>query len=158
MTNPVKPALKRGGGPAAASITRVHGDWTRVNYRLAEIVRGKVLCLHVDTGELVECRFSKKSGSWAEGPDGRYAAVGQAISIDGQPGGKFIVAARVRHDRSVPCIDLKHHFRDTVGTPFGCELGGGAVREDAGIGVECVRAAAAALLFTASLHEQLSAS
>lgn len=129
MTEKKKPALKRGGRPAATSITRVHGDWTRVNYRLAQIVRGRVLCLHVDTGELVECRFTKKSGPWAEGPDGRYAAVGQAISVDGEPGGRFIVASRVRHDRTVPCIDLKHHFRDAVGAPFGCELGGGAIRE-----------------------------
>ena len=130
MTDPDKNATwERGGCPAAVSLIKVHGDWKGVNYRLAEIVRGKVLCLHVETGELVECRFSKHSGAWAEGPDGKYAAVGQAISRDGQPGGEFIVAARVRPDRSVPCIDLRHHFRDTVGTPFGCELSGAAVRE-----------------------------
>jgi hypothetical protein len=130
VTNPVKPATwERGGCPTATSILGIHGDWTRVNYRLAEIIRGRVLCVHADTGELVECRFSKDSGAWAEGPDGRFAAVGQAISRDGQPGGEFIVAARIRHDRSVPCIDLKHHLRDAVGTPTGCELSSAAVVE-----------------------------
>jgi hypothetical protein len=130
VTDPVNPTTwERGGCPTATSITRIHGDWTQVNYRLAEIVRGKVLCVHADTGELVECRFSKTSGAWAEGPDGHYAAVGQAITSDGQAGGEYIVAARIRHDRSVPCIDLRHHLRDIVGTPTGCELSVGAVRE-----------------------------
>jgi hypothetical protein len=35
----------------------------------------------------------------------------------------------IRHDRSVPCIDLRHHVRDTVGTAAGYELIDGAVRE-----------------------------
>jgi hypothetical protein len=106
MTNPANPETwPRGASPAAVSITRIHGDWKGVNYRLAEIVRGKVRCMHVDTGELVECTFSKDSGP---GPISARtdAAVGRAITSDGQPGGEFIVAAKIRHDRSVPCIDL----------------------------------------------------
>ena len=130
VTDSDKPApVERGARPSAVSITTIHGDWTNVNHRLSEIVEGKVRCLHIDTGEVVECTFSNNSGAWAEGPDGHYAAVGQAISADGEPGGDFIVAARIRHDRTVPCLDRRHHFRDTVGTAAGQELVVGAILE-----------------------------
>src|SRR5262245_55300953 len=68
VTDSDKPApVERGASPSAVSITGIHGDWTSVNHRLARIEHGKVRCMHIDTGELVECSFSDKSGSWAEG-------------------------------------------------------------------------------------------
>jgi hypothetical protein len=118
----------RGATLVPVLITKVNGDWTRVNNRLAPIVNGKVHCLHADTLEPAECAFSTGSGCWLEGELGLYAAVGQAISPDGEPGGEYIVAATVSDERTVPCVDP----RDLGGgTPGSCELGGyPSVRED----------------------------
>jgi len=112
---------------AIVPVSRVYGDWTRVNYRLTPIVRGKVHCVHVETAKVVECAFPRDTGSWAEGAQGEYAAIGQAISRDGEPGGDYIVATRIPRG-SIPCIDLRH-VKDVVGTAEGCELSGGAIQE-----------------------------
>jgi hypothetical protein len=118
----------RGAKLVPVPITKVSGDLTLCNHRLAPIVKGKVYCLHVETAEPVECAFSAASGCLVESERGLYAAVGQLISRDGEPGGeyaKYIVAAKISDGLTVPCIDP----RDNSGTPAGCELGGGAVQE-----------------------------
>jgi len=112
---------------AVIPVSQMYGNWTRVNYRLTPIVRGKVHCLHVETAKLVELAFPRDTGSWAEGAQGEFAAIGQAISRDGEPGGDYIVATRVARG-SIPCIDLRG-VKDTVGAAAGCELIGGAVHE-----------------------------
>lgn len=119
---------QRGARTVAVPITKLHGDWVRANYRLAPIVNGRVYCLHSETAEPVECAFSTDSGCWAEGGHERYAGVGQAISRDGEPGGDYIVAARISADFTVPCVEPRL-LADSSGTPGGCELSGGAVIE-----------------------------
>ena len=106
-------------------ITKVVGDLTLADHRLAPIINGKVYCLHVETAEPVLCDFAADSGCWMEAEHARYAAVGQLITRDGKAGGEYIVAAKVSDDLTVPCV----HPRDTPGVPPGCELGGAAVVE-----------------------------
>lgn len=121
-------AWARSAKLAPVPIAKVYGDLAAGNYRLAPIVKGKVHCLHVDTGEPAECAFSTESGCWLEGDDGRFAAVGQLISRDGEPEGEdsqYVVAAKIGDDFTVPCV----HPRFVPGVPEGCELGGGAVVE-----------------------------
>ena len=93
--------------PAASScapveVTTVHGDNFHGNSRLTRIENGTVPCLHVDDGTLAVCRFSpaSASGEWLESPDGAFAKVGQAVSLDGTPGGDYIVAARLTMPRT----------------------------------------------------------
>ena len=122
---------RRGARLVPVPITKVIGDLTLCNYRLAPIVKGKVHCLHVDTAEPFECAFSPDSGCSLEGDQGLYAAVGQLISRDGEPRSaysEYVVAAKISEDLTVPCV----HPRSVPGVPIGCELGGGAVIETSG--------------------------
>jgi hypothetical protein len=119
----------RGATLVPVPIAKVNGDWTSVNNRLAQIVNGKVYCLHADTLEPAECAFSTAgSACWLESERGLFAAVGQAISRDGEPGGEYIVAAKVSDDRTVPCVDPRD--LDQLGAflgggpPASCELSG----------------------------------
>jgi hypothetical protein len=118
----------RGARLVPVPVAKVSGDLMLCNYRLAPIVKGRVHCLHVDTGEPTECAFSANSGCWLEGDHGLYAAVGQLISRDGEPNcahSEFIVAAKISDELTVPCVDP----RFVPGIPDGCELAGAAVVE-----------------------------
>jgi hypothetical protein len=115
--------------PAASSCSPVevktlHGANFHGNTRLTKIENGTVPCLHVDDGTVAVCRFSaaSASGEWLEGPDGAFAKVGQAISLNGAPGGDYIVAARMSDAADVPCVEPTS--RDTAGwVAPGTELG-----------------------------------
>lgn len=90
------------------------------NARLSRIEEGKVACLHVDDASKAECVFKRTSGIWVETADGAFALAGQAISLEGKPGGEYVVASQVDPGRTVPCIDPT--ARDTVGTAIGQDL------------------------------------
>ena len=122
------PTWRTGARATPVALVRLYGDWTRANYRLTPIVKGKVHGLHFETAELTEFPFPRDTGCWAEGPDGEYAAVGQAIARGGEHGWDHVVAAKIGKDHSIFCID-PHHTFDVPGVPAGCELGGGAVLE-----------------------------
>jgi hypothetical protein len=109
------------------------GDWRRGNYRLAPISRSNtVWCLQADSLELGECSFAAASGTWLDADGGRFALVGQAITRDGEPGGEWVIAAKISDDRTVPGVDPRLFTSGTSGfvSPGeGCELAGAAVLE-----------------------------
>lgn len=104
----------------AVTPVAVHGT-VAGNARLARIEDGRVPCMHADDGTVTECAFGSATGSWLEGADGDYALAGQALGEDGEPGGAYVVAARVGHDGTVPCVDPRR-WRDTAGTSISREL------------------------------------
>ena len=81
----------------------------------------------METAELAFCKFGRNSGNWLESAAGEYAVSSQAISLNGKPGGEYVIAARVNPDGSVP--GLEPTGRDVAGTPTGYELPGGAFVE-----------------------------
>jgi hypothetical protein len=83
----------------------LHGDWPRDNSRLQPIRNGAVLCLHVETGELVACDFTTDSGAWIATERGDFALVGQAISRYGEPNGQYVIGAKIDDDGTVPGVD-----------------------------------------------------
>jgi len=111
--------------PVAA--TKLHGKGLYGNTRLARIDDGTVPCLHVETAELARCRFTRNSGAWIESQSGRYAKYGQAIGLDGKPGGEYVVAAKVSTSGLVAAIQPSGH--DAEGVPAGTELAAAGVVE-----------------------------
>lgn len=131
--------------PVAAK--RLHGEGFFGNSRLGKIENGKVPCLHVETAERAQCAFNKrarntgllgglvcplldilglaqcppaKSGSWLESPGGDYALTGQSVSLQGEPGGPYVIAAKLNPNGTVPALEPAGH--DTAGTVYGQEL------------------------------------
>ncbi|MEO7795176.1 MAG: hypothetical protein ABIV06_10420 [Thermoanaerobaculia bacterium] len=107
-------------------VRTTHGGRLLPNTRLARIENGRVPCLHVEEGTVASCLFSTGgdavSGSWLDGPEGEFAQIGQAVSLDGKPGGDYIVAARVGAGNSVSCSESTG--MDTAGRVSpGIELG-----------------------------------
>jgi hypothetical protein len=98
-------------------VTTVHGDDFHGNSRLAKIENGLVPCLHGEEGTVAACRFSVASGTasgdWLESPEGNFAKVGQAISLNGARGGDYMVAARLSEGASASCVEPTS--RDTAG-------------------------------------------
>lgn len=110
---------------------KLHGDGFFGNTRLAKIDNGTVACLHVETTEPTTCTFTKrgnKSGAWLESPRGDYARMGQAVTLDGKPGGNYVIASKINTDGTVPALEPTGH--DMAGTPLGMELAGSCVAED----------------------------
>jgi hypothetical protein len=104
---------------------KVHGKGFLGNSRLGRIEGGKVPCLQSETFEPALCRFATRgagSGDWLESPDGTFARVGQSISLDGEPGGDYVVASKVRSDGRVAALEPSG--RDAAGTASGTELAG----------------------------------
>jgi hypothetical protein len=99
---------------------KLHGRGFLGNTRLAEIKAGKVGCVHVETAELAFCRFGRHSGNWLETASGDFAVANQPIALDGEPGGEYVVAARVNRDGTVP--GLEPAGQDSAGTATGMEL------------------------------------
>jgi hypothetical protein len=114
--------------PVAA--TKLHGKNWLGNMRLSKIEAGKVLCVHVETAEPAECTFTRKSGAWLESKKGWFAKAGQAITLDGKPGGEYVTAAKVGTEGAVPCLEPTG--RDNAGTAGGEELTDGCVVETLG--------------------------
>ena len=112
-------------------VTTVHGDNFHGSSRLAKIENGTVPCMHVDDGTVATCRFSvsgQASGEWLEGPEGNFAKMGQALSLDGARGGDYVVAARVS---DVSCVEPTG--MDTAGwVADGIELISDCMLEEAG--------------------------
>jgi hypothetical protein len=125
----------RGGCPCISTcspkpLLRVHGTDTDLvlgNSRLARIEKGRVACLHIEDASKADCVFTRKSGTFVETADGYFALAGQSISLDGRPGGEYVVAARVGEDDTVPCVEPT--ARDSAGTAAGTELAGACTRE-----------------------------
>jgi hypothetical protein len=115
-------ATRRASTCSTQAVRKVHGKGVVAgNARLAPIVNNMVACIHVDHGVKAECVFKRNSGTWVETADGNFALVGLAISLDGKPGGDYIVAAEVSTDGTVACVDPTS--RDTAGrVPSGTEL------------------------------------
>jgi len=93
---------------AGVTVAATHGEGFHGNSRIARIENGRVPCMNSETGEMSECLFSTTGVSaglmWVEASDGQYAKTGQAITPNGEPGGEWIVAARVNSDGTVPCV------------------------------------------------------
>lgn len=90
---------------APVTVATFHGDVFHGNSRLARIEEGHVPCRHVETAEAAMCVFTTgSSGDWVEAADGAYAKTGLAIAPTGEPGGEWVVAARVNADGTVPCV------------------------------------------------------
>lgn len=80
--------------------------------------------MHVETARRTVCRFTRRSGDWLESTSGRlYAMAGQSITRTGRPGGRHVVASRVRRGR-VPCAEPRRRAQrsDSAGTPSSQEL------------------------------------
>jgi hypothetical protein len=90
-------------------VRTVHGSQVQPNARLQRVESGTVPCVHVEALTAGTCSFSTAShtasGNWLESPDGEYALVGQAVTLDGKPGGEWIVAARVGEDARTDCVE-----------------------------------------------------
>lgn len=106
---------------------RLHGKNFFGNTRLAKIDNDSVPCLQMDTAAPARCVFTRTSGSWLDSGKGRFAKVGQAITLDGKPGGDYVVAARINPDGTVPALAPAGH--DAEGVPAGTELAGACVVE-----------------------------
>lgn len=120
---------------SGVTVTAVHGEDFHGNSRIARIENGKVPCMNTETGETAECVFHTDGVSaglmWVEAVDGQYAKTGQAITLQGEPGGEWIVAARVNTDGTVPCVAPSGH--DTFGRlAEGRELAVSCVIEEIG--------------------------
>jgi hypothetical protein len=114
-----KPGSKTKPVPAK----RLHGEGFLGNSRVGKVENGKVPCLHVETAERAACAFDKranKSGSWLESADGDYALTGQSTSLDGEPGGRYVIAAEINPDGTVPALEPSG--RDSAGTAYEQEL------------------------------------
>ena len=111
--------------PVVASA--LHGKDFLGDSRLARIENGTVPCLGVDTAQPARCAFTESSGSWLESGKGRFARTGQNISLDGKPGGDYVVAAKVGPDGSVPALAPAGF--DSVGVSSADSLSGGAAVE-----------------------------
>ena len=104
-------------------VSVMHGDNMLGNARLAKIVNGAVPCMHVEDGTVATCHFSDAtaSGKWIESPDGSFALAGQAVTLDGAPGGDYVIATRVSDANPASCLEMPS--MDTQGrTAPGIEL------------------------------------
>lgn len=118
---------------APVEITAMHGPNITGNSRLATIEDGQVACMHADAGTIANCAFvtisGRQSGEWLESPQGNFALVGQAIALDGRPGGEYVIAARVSD--AVPPACVEPAGMDTMGrTASGSELAAVCIVED----------------------------
>lgn len=90
-------------------VTTVHGDGFLGNNRLALIENGTVPCLHVEEATRATCAFSTvsghESGEWLESPQGNFAKTGQSLTLNGIPGGDYVIAAKVSDAEPAPCIE-----------------------------------------------------
>ena len=136
---------------------RLHGKGFFGNSRLGKIENGKVPCVDATTAKPARCAFTKrarstgllggllcplldtlgivrcppaKSGSWLESPNGDYALTGQGISLQGKPGGGYVIAAKISPNGTVPVLEPSG--RDSAGTPVGSELAGACTIETIG--------------------------
>lgn len=110
-----------------------HGGSFIGNSRLARIEDGHVPCVQMDLATLASCAFSteagRQSGEWLESPEGEFALVGQAIALDGTPGGEYVVAAQASPQSPAACVDSP--AMDTAGrVAEGTELGTTCTVED----------------------------
>jgi hypothetical protein len=113
-------------------ITATHGAgpfWD--NIQLAKIEDGKVPCAHIEEAKAARCVFSTASGSesgdWVETSQGNYARTGQALSLQGAPGGEYVIGARASEEGTMPCINPAG--ADAVAAPSAIPLGGGCTPE-----------------------------
>ncbi len=135
---------------------RLHGGGFFGNSRLGKIKNGKVPCVNATTAEPAQCAFNKRarstlvggllcplldtlgivqcpsarSGSWLESPLGDYALTGQGISLQGEPGGAYVIAAKINPNGTVPALEPSG--RDSAGTPVGSELANACTVETIG--------------------------
>jgi hypothetical protein len=107
--------------------TALHGSGFLANARLGRITEGTVPCVHAETAATARCVFTPGSGSWLESAQGDFARVAQPISLDGRPGGEYVVASEVSAEGTVPAVAPTGH--DAEGVPAGNELAQACVVE-----------------------------
>lgn len=112
--------------PVVASA--LHGQGFVGNSRLGRIENDTVTCLHAETLVIARCAFTQSSGSWLESPEGVFARTGQSITLDGDPGGDYVVAAKINEDGTVPA--LAPTGRDSAGYYVDQTLAGSCRIED----------------------------
>jgi hypothetical protein len=73
--------------------------------------------MHIDEGTIASCAFltmpGRQTGEWLESPQGDFALVGQAVALDGRPGGGYVVAARISDAEPAACVEAAG--MDTLG-------------------------------------------
>lgn len=146
-TPEIRRIVNRGdnGPPAKPSkcrmvvVDRAHGGKRMLpGCRLAQIKRGKVPCMQIETAKVATCRFKRRTGPFLEskaGPD--YALVGDSLSRDGDKVGTWEVAAKRSAARTVPCRAPARKpavsSADTLGwVPEGTDLATACVVEEMG--------------------------
>ena len=106
---------------SAKSVRKVHGEeLIAAHMRLARIVNSTVACVGIDDGAKTECAFRRNSGTWVETAEGDFALAGTPISLNGKPGGEYIIASEVGADGAVACVAPTS--RDSAGTLAGQEF------------------------------------
>jgi streptogramin lyase len=102
------------------SVRRAHANGAKLlpGCRLAQIRRGKVACLQIDTLKKATCAFDKRRSRWLEsrsGPD--YAMVGQSLRTSTKAKSRWIVAASTASGHTIPCQKptTKAKAADTAG-------------------------------------------
>lgn len=94
----------------AVKVTDTHGKKMFPGCQLAEIVDGRVPCVHVSKEKVKDCAFKtgkKTSGKWLEGVEGgedkKFALGNQAITRKGKRGGPWVVASKTTRSGELPC-------------------------------------------------------
>lgn len=91
--------------------------------RLAEIRKGKVGCVHVNSAHVERCEFDKQNNRWIKSWTGReWAVVGDAIGLEEDGKAKYLVAQRIGEKDESPCASPPRKNRDSAGIPSGSEL------------------------------------
>ncbi|MEO7795177.1 MAG: hypothetical protein ABIV06_10425 [Thermoanaerobaculia bacterium] len=152
----VAPGAPKVSRCAPVEVRTTHGGKMLPHTRLARIENGRVPCMHVEDGTVASCLFSTAgeaaSGSWLDGPEGGFAQIGQAVSLDGKPGGEYIVAARVNADNSVSCTEPTG--MDTAGwLAEGVDLAPSCILEELGSEWNLLSSYGWAPLWNVSNHE-----
>lgn len=120
--------VPRGARLSAVAGIEYHGDWADGQYRLAPVVRGKVAALHLETSEVALCDFNEQI-DWVGTDDGVFARVGATLSLDGEPGGPYTIAAPINDDGAIPATRVGESD-DLPSAPVGTILAGASIRED----------------------------
>jgi len=124
----IPPSVPRGARLSAAAGIEYHGDWVDGVHRLSPVVHGKVAALHLETLEVASCDFNEQI-DWVGTDDGVFARVGGTLSLDGEPGGSYTVAAPIDDDGAIPALRVGESD-DVAGIPAGSKLGEPGIREE----------------------------
>ncbi|TYL51167.1 hypothetical protein [Agromyces mariniharenae] len=120
--------VPRGARLSAIAGIEYHGEWADGVHRLAPLVHGKVAALHLETLDLATCDFNEQI-DWVGTDDGVFVRVGATLSLDGEPGGSYTIAAPINDDGAVPALRVGESD-NAPGIPADIELHTAIIREE----------------------------